>query len=134
MPGPFVIFTAARISDHELAEFTRSLHGTVTSDTALNNVLSNGRRHVWFSLNPLERLEDVRERFLNGALAKLGQLPESCITVEVSDEEGISRWALRIAILMLEKWKAVVDDFEGPMLTLSELKDLEDSGEPFLSR
>lgn len=133
MPGPFHILSTVPISEQDLSEFTRALKGTVTSDITLNNVLSDGRKHVWFSLSNTSALEEVREKFKNGALAKLGTLPEACITVEISDEEGNSRWALNIAILILEKWVSVVDDFNGPMLTLLDLKDLERSGRPFLS-
>ena len=133
MPGPFFILSSVPISQEELSNFTCALKGVTTSDVTLSNVLSSGRRHVWFGLSSEAELESEKKKFENGALAYLGNRPETCITVEVSDEEGSSYWALEIAILILKTWKSVVDDFHGPMLTLSDLESLKASGRAFLS-
>lgn len=133
MPEPFFVLSGTPISEQDLSGFTHALKGRTRSTLALSNILSDGRKHVWFGLSQPSELELERQKFKNGALTKLGRLPEASITVEVSDEEGSSEWALRVAILMLKRWVAVVDDFYGPLLTLSDLRDSERSGRPFLT-
>jgi len=134
MPGPFFILSSVPITREELSAFTLKHKGKTTSDVTLNNVLSDSHRHVWFGLSSTTELESERDEFSNSALTKLGKMPEACITVEVSDQEGSSDWALEIAILILRQWNSVVDDFHGPMLELSDLYDIKTSGKSFLSR
>ena len=68
MPGPFFVLFRDPISEQDLSEFTLALKGTITSYATLNNVLSDGHKHEWFSLNKTSELEAVKERFKNGAL------------------------------------------------------------------
>ena len=134
MPGPFFILSGTLISQQELSVFAVAHGGHTTSDLALSNVMSQGTRHVWFGLSSQAELESEREGFKNRALEKLGRLPETCVTVEVSDGEGSSAWALEFSIMFLEKWRAVVDDFCGPLMTLSDLKNIRDTKQLYLSR
>ena len=122
MGESIALISSAVITETELSDLIVRADGFVEPGTPLFGRFSDGPRHIWIGLsmeNPAA--EDGGEEYLAEVTGLLGGPPRTDVIVEISRTDGSERLALEFAILFSATWPAIMDDFQGHLLTRDDL-------------
>jgi hypothetical protein len=133
MSEPVILYSSCQITQEVLSKFLLSLGFTLTpKDTFLGQLCRDRNSCVWvgFDNTILENLESDEDQLIAN---QLGEVPKTCVVVEISSTSPDDSLAIEFAIAFVQQWKAVASyDCPEKIYQLEDLLNLRDSGKVFL--
>jgi hypothetical protein len=131
MSEHIAVLSSVAITPDEFAAFLTEIGGVVDPEYNDQGRISRQNRHVWIYLSP-EELADVIEKREDVIVQKLGKMPKTNVIVDISREAQSEELALEFARAFAARWPSIVNNLNGKLFSLEELRRLPATGEGLL--
>jgi hypothetical protein len=133
MSEPVIILSADKITDENFISFLKKEGAFNPDDKVFPGRVSSGEKHIWIALNDQELSDLIEGRpDFTAAISKfLVRPPKAFIIVEISREPGSAKFAIDFAIKVMNRWHAVLFDYNERLLSLDDLRLMQKEGKEF---